>query len=80
MVTNPLWNSGGCGHRSRGDCCKHHDPWFTTNVGKGKKIEDDIEVRMCHNPPNKLKTSEWMNLRYTSTESKTITLSRGAAN
>ena len=50
-VTNPLWNSGGCGHRSREDCCQHHDPWFTTDVGNGTEVTDDIEVRWCHFPP-----------------------------
>ena len=52
--TNSLWNSNGCGTKSKIHCCKHRDPWFITNVGNGEEGEqvttDDIEVRMCHWP------------------------------
>ena len=63
MVTNPLWNCDGCNIRSERKCCKGMrnekregeekcDPWFTTNVGNGTAVTDNIEVRWCHFPPN----------------------------
>ena len=56
MVTNPLWNCDECDIPEERKCCKEMrnekregeekcDPWFTTNVGKGKDVTDDTEVR-----------------------------------
>ena len=46
-----LWDSKWCEERMKSKWCKDGVPWFTKNVGDGKEVTDDIEVRMCHWPP-----------------------------
>ena len=60
MVTNPLWNCDECKISNARKCCKgmgnekrngECEKWFTTNVGNGTAVTDNIEVRWCHFPP-----------------------------
>ena len=55
MGTNALWSCDRCATQSKRKCCgeqcEHRGPWFATDVGDGKEVQDDIEVRMCHYPP-----------------------------
>jgi len=66
-----------CGtHRgvSGSTCCDRGGPWFTaTLIGE---VRDDIEVRVCHT----MKTLASISLRYSSIDSKTLTLTRVEAN